>query len=204
MNHSSLRGLAPIFAGPGPGVFARCGRSARMQQSNPDSYLCTSRLRLRLLKPGDAAEISRLLRRDSEAVQMSASMADPMTEEAAREWIERRTAPDQRVFAILLLESEEFIGAIGFGGPREMPHVGYWIGRSYWNRGFATEAVRGLIDYARWLGIPALQADTFPNNAASARVLAKAGFAQTGLIRVNLPMRGGLRELDHHVLRLSR
>jgi RimJ/RimL family protein N-acetyltransferase len=171
--------------------------------SNPNAYLCTKRLRLRLLKPTDASEITRLLRNDSEAVQMTASMSDPMTEEAALDWIERRTSPDQHVFAILLADSGEFIGSIGFGGAREMPYVGYWIGRRHWNVGYATEAVQALIEYSRWLGIPSLQADTFPNNPASARVLAKAGFKNTGRIQMNLPLRGGLRELEHHVILLS-
>jgi len=170
--------------------------------TNPNAYLCTKRLRLRLLKPADAAEIARLLLNDSEAVQMSASMSDPMTEAAALDWIERRTSPDQHVFAILLVSSGQFIGSIGFGGAREMPYVGYWLGRQHWNQGYATEAVQALVEYARWLGIPSLQADTFPNNPASARVLAKVGFANTGRIKLNLPLRGGLRELDHHVIQL--
>lgn len=133
---------------------------------------------------------------------MLASIANPVTEEAALDWIERRTGPDQHVFAILLKHSAVFIGAIGFGGPQEMPYVGYWLGRPFWNLGYATEALHGLIDYARWRGIPALQADTFPNNPASARVLAKTGFLNTGKIRINVPMRGGLRELEHHELHL--
>lgn len=156
-----------------------------------------------MLKPADAPAIARLLLHDSEAVQMTASMTFPMTEDAALDWIERRTSDDQHVFAILLANTGEFIGSIGLGGPREMPYVGYWIGRPYWNQGYATEAVQGLIEYARWRGIPSLQADTFPNNPASARVLAKAGFVHTGKTRLNLPLRGGVRELDHHVMNWS-
>lgn len=158
---------------------------------------------MRLLKATDASEIARLLLHDSEAVQMTASMSDPMSEEAAREWIERRTSPDQHVFAILLASSGEFIGSIGLGGAREMPYVGYWIGRPHWKQGFASEALQGLIEYARWLGIPSLQADTFPNNPASARVLAKAGFVSVGRIQLNLPLRGGLREVERHVMQLG-
>lgn len=171
--------------------------------SNPNNYLCTKRLGLRLLELSDAAAMTRLLGHDSEALQLSASMADPLTLEAAQEWISRRTAPDQRVFGILLMRSGEFIGSIGFGGPREMPHVGYWIGRPHWNRGYATEAVLGLIEYARWLGIPALQADTFPNNPASSRVLTKAGFTYTGQISLDLPQQGGHCNLNHYEIRLK-
>lgn len=159
-------------------------------------------MRLRLLKSSDASEIARLLQNDSEAVQMTASMRDPMTEEAARDWIDLRTSDDQHVFAILLATSGEFVGSIGLGGSKEMPYVGYWIGRPHWKQGYATEAVQGLIEYARWLGIRSLQADTFPNNPASTRVLAKAGFNSTGRIKLNLPLRGGLRELEHHVIHL--
>jgi RimJ/RimL family protein N-acetyltransferase len=188
-----------------PAIFARAKIQASFRSNgiNPDAYLCTKRLRLRLLKATDAADIARLLVNDPEAVRMTASMSEPMNEAAARDWIERRTSPDQHVFAILLAISGEFIGSIGLGGERELPYVGYWIGRPHWNRGYATEAVQGLIEYARWLGIRSLQADTFPNNPASARVLAKAGFSNTGRIKINLPLRGGLRELEHHVIQLQ-
>ena len=168
-----------------------------------NNYICTKRLGLRLLDKDDAPAIVRLLGNDSEAVQMSASMIDPMTLEAALEWISRRTTSDQRVFAILLLQSGEFIGSIGFGGPKEMPHVGYWIGRPHWNNGYATEAVLGLLEYARFLGISSLQADTFPDNPASAKVLIKAGFINTGRVKINLPLRGGARELDHFAIQLG-
>jgi RimJ/RimL family protein N-acetyltransferase len=122
--------------------------------SNPNNYLCTRRLGLRLLEIADAPAMTRLL-------------------------------------------------AIGFGGPKEMPHVGYWIGRPHWNQGYATEAVLGLIEYARWLGIPALQADTFPNNPASSRVLMKAGFHYIGQVGHELPARGGHCELNHYEMKLG-
>ena len=135
---------------------------------------------------------------------MSASMADPMTEEAARDWIERRSSADQHVFAILLKNTGELIGSIGLGGDdRETPFVGYWIGRPHWRQGYATEALMGLIEYARWLGIHTLRADTFPNNPASARVLTKAGFIFIGIFRINLPTRGGLRESARYELKLK-
>ena len=191
------RGVRPLF----PLRPLHPLRSNRI--TNPNAHIFTKRLCLRLLKPSDAADIVRLLEHDSDAVQKLASMADLVTEATALDWIERRTSPDQHVFAILLKASGEFIGSIGFGGSNEMPYVVYWIGRLHWNHGYATEAVLGLIDYARWLGIPSLLADTFPNNPASARVLAKAGFVSSGMVQINLPLRGGLRELERHVIELK-
>ncbi len=74
------------------------------------------------------------------------------------------------------------IGACGFGRrPSGAVELGYWIGRSHWNRGFATEAGRALIDIARTLKLPQLEASHFVDNPASGRVLEKLGFVATGL-----------------------
>lgn len=60
--------------------------------------------------------------------------------------------------------------------------LGYWIARSYWSRGFATEAANALIDIARMLGLPALEGSHFLDNPASARVLEKLGFEPIGIV----------------------
>ena len=60
--------------------------------------------------------------------------------------------------------------------------IGYWLGARYWDRGFATEAVRAVIDYA----FGELQHDTLyagarVTNPASRRVLEKCAFQWTGV-----------------------
>ena len=60
--------------------------------------------------------------------------------------------------------------------------LGYWIARSYWSRGFATEASRALVDIARALGLAQLEASHFIDNPASARVLDKLGFEPIGIV----------------------
>ena len=59
--------------------------------------------------------------------------------------------------------------------------LGYWIARAHWDQGFATEASRALIDIARTLQLPRLEASHFVDNPASGRVLDKLGFVATGL-----------------------
>ena len=164
--------------------------------------LRSDRLILRRLTTNDATHLARLLGDDSDSVQMMARMPDPCTEEAARHWITMRTSGDAHAFAIIRAEHEEFIGSIGFGGPLEMLGLGYWIGRQYWGQGYATEAVRLIVDFARSLGGVKLQAETFPNNPASARVLDKAGFKKIGVTTKKFPARGGLREVYQHELAL--
>ena len=75
----------------------------------------------------------------------------------------------------------QLIGACGFGRrPSGVIELGYWIARRYWNRGFATEAARALVEIARTLKLPQLKASHFVDNPASGRVLEKLGFTATG------------------------
>lgn len=60
--------------------------------------------------------------------------------------------------------------------------LGYWIARPYWGRGLATEAAKAIIDIARTLRLPALEAGHFLDNPASGRVLEKLGFRPAGVI----------------------
>ncbi|MCF2515402.1 GNAT family N-acetyltransferase [Sphingomonas sp. G124] len=74
------------------------------------------------------------------------------------------------------------VGACGLGRrPSGAVELGYWIARQHWGQGFATEAGRALIDIARTLKLPRLEASHFLDNPASARVLEKLGFVPTGL-----------------------
>jgi RimJ/RimL family protein N-acetyltransferase len=70
----------------------------------------------------------------------------------------------------------------------DVPELGYWLGVPYWNKGYATEALHALIDYAFTdLSHEALQAGARVTNPASRRVLEKCGFQWTGvgLYRIN-------------------
>ena len=96
---------------------------------------------------------------------------------------------NDHTWAIVLKESNEPIGCIGYYTPDESnidigpndAEVGYWVARPYWNKGIATEALQLLIDYCfRQQGFRTLWADYFPDNQASGRVMQKCGFKDTG------------------------
>jgi RimJ/RimL family protein N-acetyltransferase len=165
--------------------------------------LRSQRLILRALQSEDAVHIAALLHDDRDAIRRMSHMPDPCTVEAAREWITRRTAPGSATFAIVRATDGVFLGAIGFGSLPEMPGVGYWIGRPYWGQGYATEALRLIVGYARSRGAQGLQAETFPDNPASARVLAKCGFQDRGLGLRDYPARGGLVRVRIHLLHFA-
>lgn len=71
------------------------------------------------------------------------------------------------------------LGTIGFFGPPDEGEVevGYGLVTEAWGWGFATEALRGLLEHVDPLGVQ-VRASTEPENARSLRVLAKAGFTQ--------------------------
>ncbi len=75
------------------------------------------------------------------------------------------------------------IGACGFtAGDRHPPEIGYWLGVKHWGKGYATEAVRALIDFAFTdLDADAILSAARVTNPASRRVLEKCGFQWTGV-----------------------
>ena len=79
--------------------------------------------------------------------------------------------------------------------------LGFWIGKPYWGRGYATEAARALVGYAfDKLGLTQIVAGAFRENRASRRVLEKVGFGKTTLAEVNWPHRGGHRRIQRYAI----
>jgi aminoglycoside 6'-N-acetyltransferase len=65
-----------------------------------------------------------------------------------------------------------------------LAQIGYSIARPHWNQGLATEAVRALADFAfAAFGLHRITASVDPRNAASCRVLEKAGFLKEAHFR---------------------
>lgn len=92
-------------------------------------------------------------------------------------------------WAIVLKESGEAIGAIGYGPSCDCnlparegePITGYWVGKPYWNQGICTEALQLMLKHiAKTTKIPSLISGHFIDNPASGRVMEKCGFFATG------------------------
>lgn len=62
--------------------------------------------------------------------------------------------------------------------------IGYNIGSDYWNKGYATEAIKNVIPYLFETGLfDTITAQCFEHNKASIRVLEKNGFKKEGVLR---------------------
>ena len=73
--------------------------------------------------------------------------------------------------------------------------IGYWVGRTYWGRGIMTAAVRAVTTYAfTSLDLVRVFALPFTDNAASVRVLEKAGYMREGLLRSSAIKAGQVRD----------
>jgi RimJ/RimL family protein N-acetyltransferase len=75
-------------------------------------------------------------------------------------------------------ESGQLVGRAGLYNPEGWPglEVGWLLARSYWGRGYATEAGRASLDYVwRELGADRVISLIYPENTASIRVAERLG-----------------------------
>jgi [ribosomal protein S5]-alanine N-acetyltransferase len=158
----------------------------------------SARLLLRPLALADARHFSALFDGDWDAVRRTGRMPYPPTERALRRWIAAHLGARNHAFLLVRKDDRAVLGGAGFGGSAEVAELGYSLGRAYWGRGYATEAVGAILDHARPLGLRRLDAYSFLDNPASARVLEKAGFTDLGVITRSYPARGGARDVRHY------
>ncbi len=118
---------------------------------------------------------------DAEAARMAA-FPSRNREAFMAHWAKIMANPDCALRAILL--DGRLAGNIGAwtGGTDRL--VGYWIGREFWGRGIASAALAQFILHET---TRPLTAHVVEHNAASIRVLRKAGFTPAGEAAPDLP-----------------
>jgi RimJ/RimL family protein N-acetyltransferase len=137
---------------------------------------------LRAPRRGDVKAVAGLAN-DRRIAENTARIPHPYRVDDAKEWIAAsNTRAGETTFAVTLIDGT-LIGACGFDLREDpVPEIGYWLGAPYWGNGYATEAVRAVIDYAFGdCDHEALQAGARVTNPASRRVLEKCGFQWTGV-----------------------
>jgi RimJ/RimL family protein N-acetyltransferase len=155
-------------------------------------------VQLRPVEPGDLDALFEH-QRDPEANRMVAfGPVDPDDRSAfVRRWqrsladpdvVARSVEADGRLAGSVLLWRDEALDA---------PEVTYWLGRDFWGRGIATEALRQFLALIPTRPLYGRAAGT---NPASVRVLEKVGFR---LVRVDRDVESTRGRVDEHVLRLD-
>jgi ribosomal-protein-alanine N-acetyltransferase len=102
----------------------------------------------------------------------------------------------------VLVEGARVIGVMNLSGIVRGPflsgHLGYWVDKEMTGRGIGSAAVDFAVEAARAeLGLHRLQAGTLPHNAASQRVLKRAGFEEIGRAAAYLKIAGSWQD---HIL----
>jgi RimJ/RimL family protein N-acetyltransferase len=94
---------------------------------------------------------------------------------SASEWARWSAGP----YLIRSREDQRLLGSTGLSfetGARAM--TGYVLAKDSWGQGYATEALRAMVDVARALGVSSLFALCHPDHRASWHVLEKCGFTR--------------------------
>ena len=170
--------------------------------------IATERLRLRRARPEDLDALHALAS-DWEVVKQTATW--PWPPDRAFTANRAQPMPAEIGLAGPVFDGDDLVGMMGVNAAKTGAVtdtgagtvLGYMFARQHWGRGFATEMGRALIAHAfaayDW---PSIEACVFDENPASARVLVKLGFDETGRSDGACAARG--RALPTRSFRLAR
>ncbi len=151
-----------------------------------DSVLVGERVRLRGLREDELPTLARW-EMDPGRMTTGSNWVVPPSEAAARERIAKWCANDKDDlgFAIETLDDPPIlVGSIGLWGARPKDRhatIGMGLGREHIGRGYGTDAVCAIVDYAfREMGLHRIQLEVAPFNPAGIRAYEKAGFVEEG------------------------
>ena len=153
----------------------------------------TERLVLRPFEAGDV-EAARAYRDDEEFLRFLPHIPQPFTRADAEKFVALvMSAPRERpIFAVVL--DGIVIGAVNLevNGDRRTAELGYSIGRTWWGRGYATEAARALVAWGiETFGLVRITATTDPENLRSQQVMERLGMRREAVLVANRVGRDG-------------
>ncbi|MBN1368973.1 MAG: GNAT family N-acetyltransferase [Dehalococcoidaceae bacterium] len=168
--------------------------------------LTTPRLRLRPFCEADSRDVQ-CLAGEKEIAAGTLLIPHPYPDGLARAWIKSHQQSYERgegvVWAVTLEPAGTLVGAIGLTIDSEngRAELGYWIGRPYWSRSYATEAGKAVIDYGfNVLGLNRIYARHLGRNPASGRVMQKLGMSLEGRLRQDVKKWGRFDDLELYAI----
>jgi len=150
-------------------------------KKNSIILLETERLKLRHLQPADFDELFKL--NSDPEVMKYINGGNPETREKVEKFLSGclkyyEKNPDLGLFAALSKNDNSFLGWVCLKhlDDTDEIEVGYRLHKKFWNRGFATEGARKLVEYGfKNLQLQRIVAVALPENKASIRVMEKCG-----------------------------
>lgn len=165
--------------------------------------LVTDRLLLRPFASADAPEVQHLAG-EYEVASSSLAIPYPYPDGVAEAWIATHKPGFEKgmhaVYAVTFPGNGALVGAAGLvevNRRHGRAELGYWMGRPYWRKGYATEAARALIEYGfSVLGLHRVYAMHFSWNTASGRVMEKCGMVHEAHLREHVRKEGVFEDID--------
>ena len=136
---------------------------------------------------GDADAIARHANNHKIWLNLRDAFPYPYSVQDAREFIKSlKNHTPETTFTIAV--NGEAAGSVGFvlrqDVERVSAEIGYWLGEALWGRGIVSDALKGVTEYAvATHGLTRIYALPFAWNAASCRVLEKAGYVLEARLR---------------------
>ena len=146
-----------------------------------------TRCAVRSWRTSDADALARHADNRNIWINLRDAFPHPYSKRDAREFLKSLSQRQpETLFAIAV--NDEAVGGIGFvlhpDVERVSAEIGYWLAEPFWGRGIATEALAALTAHAiQTHGLTRIYAVPFAWNAASCRVLEKAGYVLEGRLR---------------------
>lgn len=146
-----------------------------------------TKARIRPLSVHDVTSLAHHANHPTIAAQLGDAFPFPYSEKDAQEFLQRIfKAEEPTVFAIDV--GGQCVGTVGWKPGTDVERVsveiGYWLGVSFAGRGIVTEAVCAVTrELLARPEIYRVEARVFDKNAASSRVLEKAGFRREAIMR---------------------
>ncbi len=169
--------------------------------------LSTSRLVLSQPLVADKENIVLQMNSTSEIAENTLTIPFPYAEENAKTWLkmaeEGFARKDTFVFAIREKENLKLIGGIGLhlDLSNNKAEVGYWLGKSFWNLGYVSEALKEILKFGfTELKLNKIYASHFLHNPASGKVLLKNGFQQEGISKQEILKNGVYLDLVRYAI----
>jgi RimJ/RimL family protein N-acetyltransferase len=164
--------------------------------------LATDRLILRSFDLADAPEVQRLA--DYEVASCTLDIPYPYPDGAAEAWIATQQTGFEKgthvIYAVTCRGEQDLVGATGLveiNRRHGRAELGYWVGRPFWGRGYATEAARAVIEYGfSVLNLHRIYAMHFSRNPASGRVMEKCGMVHEAHLREHVRKWGVFEDVD--------
>ena len=162
--------------------------------------ISTERLRLRWLTPEDVPALAAIFG-DAEVCRFwsSPALSDMAAAEALHSEIVRGFAARSLFqWGIAERATNAVVGTCtlaSLSSEHRRAEVGFALARATWGRGYISEALPALLDFAfETLDLHRLEADVDPRNERSIRVLERLGFEREGYLRERYHVNGELQD----------